>query len=105
MDKDIKVEAVNHYGVKLYNRHGKMIASAPLVDGQFVLHPAPESTEYTDINDSCLLALAMTGHASRHNAEKWMIWHQRLVDVSLKALRILPNVISDAPAMTVKCNC
>jgi hypothetical protein len=37
MDKDIKVEPVNHYGRNLYNRHGKLIATAPQVDGQFVL--------------------------------------------------------------------
>jgi len=37
MDKDIKVEPVNHYGLNLYNRHGKLIATAPQVDGLFVL--------------------------------------------------------------------
>jgi len=33
MDKDVKVELVNHYGLNLYNRHGKLIATAPQVDG------------------------------------------------------------------------
>ena len=37
MHKDIKVEPVNHYGLNLYNRHGKLIATAPEVDGLFVL--------------------------------------------------------------------
>jgi hypothetical protein len=37
MDKDIKVEPVNHYGLNLYNRHGKLIATAPQVDGLFIL--------------------------------------------------------------------
>jgi hypothetical protein len=81
MEKDVKVEPVNHYGLNLYNRHGKLIATAPRVDGLFVLDRAldraPGSTEYTDIvnNISCLLALKTTGHASRHDAEKRMIWH------------------------------
>jgi hypothetical protein len=108
MDKDVKVELVNHYGLNLYNRHGKLIATAPQVDGLFVLDRvldrAPGSTEYTDIDDSCLLALKTTGHASRHDAEKRMLWHRRLVHVSLIALEIL-QTITDAPRMTGKCNC
>jgi hypothetical protein len=36
MDKDVKVEPVNHYGLNLYNRHGKLIATAPQVDGLLV---------------------------------------------------------------------
>jgi len=37
MDKDVKVEPVNHYSLNLYNRHGKLIATAPQVDGLFIL--------------------------------------------------------------------
>ena len=33
MDKDVKVERVNNCGLNLYNRHGKLIATAPQVDG------------------------------------------------------------------------
>jgi len=110
MDKDVKVEPVNHYGLNLYNRRGKLIATPPQVDGLFVLDRvldrAPESTEYTDIdNDSCLLALKTTGHASRHDAEKRMLWHRRLAHISLKALEILPKVVTDALTMTGKCDC
>jgi len=109
MDKDVKVEPVNHYGLNLYNRHGKLIATAPLVDGLFfldrVLDRAPGSTEYTNIDDSCLLALKTTGHASRHDAEKRMLWHCRLAHVGLKALEILPKVVIDAPRMTGKFDC
>jgi hypothetical protein len=104
MDKDVKVEPVNHYGLNLYNCHGKLIATAPQVDGLFVLDRAPESTEYTDIDDSCLLALKTTGHASRHDAEKRILWHRRLAHVGLKALEILPT-ITDAPKMTGKYDC
>ena len=90
MDKDVKVEPVNHYGLNLYNCHGKLIATAPQVDGLFVLDRvldrAPESTEYTDIDDSCLLALKTTGHASRHDAEKRILQHRCVAHVSLKAL-------------------
>jgi hypothetical protein len=68
MDKNVKVEPENHYGLNLYNRHGKLIATAPQVDGLFVLDRAPESTEYADIDDSSLLVLKTTGHASRHDA-------------------------------------
>jgi hypothetical protein len=104
MDKDVKVEPVNHYALNLYNRHGKLIATAPQVDGLFVLDRAPESTEFTDINDSCLLALKTTGHASPHDAEKRMIWHRRLAHVGLKALEFLPT-ITNAPKMTGKRDC
>jgi hypothetical protein len=70
-----------------------------------VLDFAPESTEYTDIdNDSCLLALKTTGHASQHDAEKRMLCHHRLAHVSVKALEIL-RMITDAPKMTGKCDC
>jgi len=77
VDKDAKVEPVNHYGLNLYNRHGKLIATAPLVDGLFILDRLldRESTEYTDIDDSCL-----------------------------PALEILPT-ITDPPKMTGKCDC
>jgi len=109
MDKDVKVEPVNHYVLNLYNRHGKLLATAPQVDGLFVLDRvldrAPGSTEYTDINnDSCLLALKTTGHASRHDAEKRMLWHRRLAQVGLKTLEILPKVVADGPKMTGKCD-
>jgi hypothetical protein len=107
MDKDIKVEPVNHYGLNLYNRHGKLIATAPQVEGLFILDRVLEweSIEYTDIDNSCLLALETTGHTSRHDAEKRMIWQRRLAHVSLKALEILPKVVTDAPMRTRKCDC
>jgi hypothetical protein len=73
MDKDIKVKPVDHCGLNLYNSYGKLITTAPQVDGQFVLDRAPESTEYTDIHDSCLLALQTTGHASWPETEKRMV--------------------------------
>jgi hypothetical protein len=57
MDKDVKVEPVIHYGRNLFNRNRKLITTAPQVDGLFVLDRAPESTKYTDIDHSCLLAL------------------------------------------------
>ena len=105
MYKDVKVEPVNHYGLNLYNRHGKLIATAPQVDGLCVLDRAPESTEYTDIDDSCMLALKTTGHASRHDVEKRMLLHSRLAHGGLKALEILPKVVTNAPKMTRKCDC
>jgi len=105
MDKDVKVEPVNHYDLNLYNRYGKLIVTAPQVDGLFVLDQALESTEYTNIDDSCLLTLKTTGHASRHDAEKRILWHRRLAHVGLKALEILPKVVTDAPRMTGKCDC
>jgi hypothetical protein len=61
MGKDVKVEPVNHYGLNHYSHHGKLIATAPQVYGLFMLDRTfdrpPESTKYTDIDDSCLLAL------------------------------------------------
>jgi len=104
MDKDVKVKPVNHYGLNLYKRHGKLIATAPQVDGLFFLNRAPESTEYTDNNDSCLVALQTAGHASRDDAEKRMRWHCRLAHVGLKALEISPTN-TDAPKMTRTCDC
>jgi hypothetical protein len=106
MDKDVKVELVNHYGLNLYNRHGKLIATAPQVDGLFVLEPVleRESTEYTDIDDSCLLALKTTGHESRHDAETRMLGHRCLAHVGLKALELLPT-ITDSLRMTGKWDC
>jgi len=108
MDKDIKFEQVNHSSLNLYNRHPKLIATAPQVEEIFVLdcvlHQARASTKYTDIDDSCLLALKTTGHASLHDAEKRMIWHPRLAHIGLKALEILP-MITDAPEMAGKWDC
>jgi hypothetical protein len=108
MDKDFNVEPVNHYGLNLYNRHGKLIVTAPQVDGQCVLDCVLDrvlgSTEYTNIdNDSCLLALKTTGHPSCHDAKKRMLWHHRMAHVGLKALEILP-MINDAPKMTGQCD-
>jgi hypothetical protein len=66
-----------------------LIATAHQVDGLFVLHRAPESTKYTNIhNDSYLLALTMSGHAYRHDAEKRILWFRCLVHFGLNALKI-----------------
>ena len=108
MDKDVKVKPVNPYGLNLYNRHGKLIAPALQLDGLFVLDRvldrASESTECTDIDDSCLLALNPTGHASRHIAEKRMSWHRHLAHIGRKALELMPT-ITDIAKMTTKCDC
>jgi hypothetical protein len=39
MHNDIKVEPVNQYSLNLYNRHGKLIATAPQVNGLCNLDP------------------------------------------------------------------
>jgi len=104
MDKDVKVEQVNHYGLNLDNCHCNMIATPPQVDGLFILDRAPESTEYTDIDDSCPLGPKTTGHASRHDAEKRILWHCCLANVGLKALEILLT-ITHATRVTGKCDC
>jgi hypothetical protein len=105
MDNDIRVEPVNHYGLNLNNRHHKLIPTAPQVYGLFVLDGAPKTTAYTDLDDRCLLALSPSGHASQHDAEKWMLLYHHLAHVGLKALEILLKVISNAPKMTAKCDC
>jgi hypothetical protein len=109
MDKDVKVEPVNHCSLNLYNGRGKLIATAPPVDGVFdldrVLDRSPESTESNNIDDSCLLELKTTGRASRHNVKKRMLSHCRLAHVGLKALEILPKIITDVLTMTGKCDC
>jgi hypothetical protein len=99
---------VNHYGLNLYSRHGKLIATAPQVYGLFMLdrifdRPL-ESTEYTDIDDSCLLALQMTGYVSRHDGEKRMFGQCRGAHIGFMALEIFPKVIADAASMTLKCD-
>jgi hypothetical protein len=104
MDKDVKVDPVNHNGLNLYNRHDKSIATGPQVDGLFVLDQAPAPTESTDIDDSFLLALKTTAHASRHNAKKRMLWYRRLAQACRKALDMLSR-ITNTPKMTGKCNC
>ena len=104
IDKDIKVEPVNQYGLSLYNRHGKLIANAPDVDRLFVVDQAPESTEFTDIHDSWLRALKTTGHGSRQDAEKRMLWPRRLAHLGLKAFEILAT-ITDPPRIPGKCDC
>ena len=68
MDNYVKVEPVNDYGLNLNNRHARLIAFPHQVDQLFPVDRGPESTKYTDINDSFLLALMTTGHASRHDA-------------------------------------
>jgi len=105
MDKHVRVEPVNHYGLNLYNHHGKLIATTPQVDGIFVQdrNLERESTEYTNIDDSYLLALTMTGRASRHAAEKRMLWHRRLVHGGQKAVESFLTITS-APKMTGNCD-
>jgi hypothetical protein len=105
MDKDIKVEPMNHNGLNLYNHDGKLIATAPQVDRLVVLDRVldRESTEYTNIDDSHLLSLKTTGNVSRHNAEKRLLRHRRLAHVCLKALELLLT-ITDDPGMAWKCD-
>ena len=88
MEKNVNVKPVNHYSLDLYNRHGNLIATAPHVDRLFVLDRVldrvPELTEYTTMdNDSCLLALQTTGHASQHDVEKRILWHRCWAHVGL----------------------
>jgi hypothetical protein len=104
IDKDIKGELVNYADLNLDNRHGKVITTAPQVDGQYVLDRALELTEYSHIDDSRLQAPKTTEHASRHNAEKQMSGHRLLPHVGFKALDILPKVVPDAQKMTRKWN-
>jgi len=103
MDQDVKVEPVNYYGLNIHNHHGKLIATAPQVEGLFILDWATDSTEYTAIDDSYLLALTTTAHASWHNAEKRMLWHRRFALVVLNALELLP-MVTDALKVTRKCD-
>jgi len=65
----------------------KLSATAPQVNGLFVLNRAQESTEYTNIDASFLLALNMTGYTSQHNVEKRMLRVRRLALISLKVWR------------------
>jgi len=104
MDNDVKDEPVNNYGLNLYNLPAKYITTAPQVERLFILNRSLDSTEYAEIDDSCLLALKAAGHASRHNAEKLMFWPCRLAHVGLKALDILPKVVGSALKMTGKCD-
>jgi hypothetical protein len=64
MDKDAKVKPVNHYSLNFFNHHGKLIAAACRIDGPFGLDRDPDLTEYTDIDNSWMLAFTTTGHAS-----------------------------------------
>jgi len=107
VDRHLKVEQVDHYGLNLYNRHRVLIARTPQVDGLLVPDRFldRESTEHTDIDDSCLLALNTTGDASWHDVEKRMLRHRRLPHIGLKALEILPKVFADSGKMTGKCHC
>jgi len=105
MDRDVKVEPVNLYCLNLYNRHGKLISTAPQVNELFILEQVPELTQYSHSDNSCLLAYTTTAHASRQAAEKRMVWHCQLAHVGLKDLKILPNVIDNASQMSGKCIC
>jgi hypothetical protein len=107
IDNEIKVEPVNYNSLNLCNRLGMWSATAPQVDGLCVLDHVldRELTEYTDIDNSCQVALRTTGHASRHDEEKGMVWPRRRTPVGLKALEILLKVIAKALKMTGKCDC
>jgi hypothetical protein len=101
MDRDVMVEVINHYGFTLLIPHGKLIATAPQVDGLFVLHRVVKSeaaTTVTDIN-SILLALKATGYAFWPDAAKRILWHRGLAHVGLQAFQLVPNV-TNAPEMT-----
>jgi hypothetical protein len=109
MDKDVKVELVNHKGLHINNRNCKLLATAHQLDGLYVLDcvldAAPESTKCTNIDNSCLLAPKKTGNACRLDAEKWMLLYRRLAHVGLKASEILLKVVAKAPKMTEMCDC
>jgi len=102
---------VHHYGLNLYSRQGKLIAAASQIDGLSVLDRVGDRvpewvTEYTDIDihNSSRLARMITGHASRDDAEKRMLWRRRLAHVSLNALGIMLSII-DGPRMTTMYDC
>jgi hypothetical protein len=73
MEKDVKVEPVKHYGINLYHCYAKFISTAPQINGLCLLDRAAESTEFTQIDESCLLAVKTTGYVSRQDGEKQML--------------------------------
>jgi hypothetical protein len=85
MDKDVKVEPVNHSGLNLYNRHRKLSATAPQDNGILVLDQGLELAEHTDIDDSRLLAHKTTGHRSQHDADQRILWLRCVAHGCLKA--------------------
>jgi hypothetical protein len=85
MDKDVKVEPVNHSGLNLYNRHRKLIATAPQDNGILVLDQGLELAEHTDIDDSRLLALKTTEHGSQHDTDQRILWLRCVAHGCLKA--------------------
>jgi hypothetical protein len=98
MDKNVKVEPVNHYGLNLYNRYGKLIATAPQVNGLFVLDRVLEweSTEYTDIDDSCVLPLRRLGMhlgtMQRSGCYGTAAWHTSVSRLWRSCRRSLPTL-------------
>ena len=92
MDKDVRVELVNHYGLNLYNQHGKLIATAPQVGGLFVLDHVMELKESMTVTveiagvaaaavaevatESCMVALKTIGHLTQLAAAGHILWHR-----------------------------
>lgn len=120
MDKDVCIETINHYGLNIYNPHGKLIATAPQIGGLFVLDRDMESEEPKaaladggDVvgslarmdSESCLVALKTTGQPSKELVARRILWHRRLAHVGLKALDIAPTVVEDMPKVVGKCEC
>ena len=97
IDKGVKVECINHYGLNLYNRNGTMTTTAPQVKGLFLLDFVQQSTTGTQAagmsidSDSDLDAISMiapktTGHAAARGSLQLMLWRRRLAHVGLHAL-------------------
>ena len=113
MDKDVRVESVNHYGLNLYGRDGKLVASAPQIGGLFVLDQVmTDSTPPVSmgIGDSYhdvagIVALRAVGHGSMAEASKLILWHRCLAHLGLKGLERVPLVATDIPRLHGKCEC
>ena len=105
MDRGVKVECVNHYGMNLYNRNGTMVATALQVRGLFLLDlvqpnttPAATVSIDSDPDAVSMIALKTTGHATARGSSQIMLWHRRLAHVGLTALSRLTEVASNVPS-------
>ena len=113
MDKDVKVESINHYGLNLYSPNGKLIATAPQIGGLFVLDlelgnsqpPRDAGVVGTYEDVAGIVALRAVGHGSSAEASRLILWHRRLAHLGLKGLEKLPLVAIDVPRLHGMCEC
>lgn len=102
MNANYRIEAVNHYGLNVYDSSGCLVATAAQIDGLLcldIVRQTPSAqTNFKNIDTSPMMAaVKATGTQNIKAAAQSSLWHRRHSHLGPQALRLLPSMTTGIP--------